>query len=100
VTDTTSVRATLEASTGTVLYSDLVAHLRRSAVFVVAPSLALADAAAAIALDDAPTVTRFLDAGLVRRPTDEEQRAWAASEGRTWLAIIVQPFVLVTDPLD
>ena len=95
-----SVRATLEASAGPVHYADLVAHLQRNAVFFVDASLLLADAATAIAEDDAASVTGFLASGALRRPTEEEQQAWATSVDRTWIAIVVQPFVLVSDPTD
>jgi hypothetical protein len=95
-----SVRATLEATAGPVLFSDLAAHLRRNAVFFVGPELLLADAATAIAMDDAARVTSFLASGSLRRPTLEEQKAWEAAVGRTWIAIVVQPFVLVADPTD
>ncbi len=97
---TDALRAKLEASTGPVLYSDLEAHVRRSAVFFVSRELALLDAALAVAADDSASVSGFLASGALRRPTDEELREWAASPERTWIAIVVQPFVLVTDPPD
>lgn len=92
------LRAELEKSAGPVFYSDLAAHLRRNAVYYVAPGLSLIEAALAIASDDAALVRRHLAKGELRRPTDEELRAWESAEGRTWIAVIVQPFVLVADP--
>ena len=100
MTDAASLRAKLQASAGPVLYSDLVPHLRRTGLLFVGPELPLVDAALAIAMDDTGSVTRYLESGALRRPTDDEQQTWAASLERTWIAIIVQPFVLIADPAD
>lgn len=100
MTDAITLREKLEATLGPVFHSDLVAHLRRSAVFLVGPELALVDAALAVAVDDTASVAQFLASGALRRPTDDEQRVWAESPGRTWIAIVVQPFVLIADPTD
>lgn len=91
------VRAKLEASLGPVQHSDLAAHLRRDAVLVVAPGASLVDCALAVAKDDVPTVRDALARGVLARPDETAQRAWAAEPGRRWLALVVQPFVLVQD---
>lgn len=96
--DEDAVRARLEASVGPVLFSDLAAHLKRDAVFIVAPALSIATCGVAIAMDDAKSVERWIVSGELRRPSSDELAAWAASSERRWNAIVVQPFVLVQDP--
>lgn len=80
---------------GPVLYSDLKAHLLRDAVFVVRAPLAILDAARALSRDDTAAVKRWLEDGSLRRPTESEKEAWAATPDRTFIAVPVQPFVLV-----
>ena len=92
-----AIRARLERSIGPVCASDLRAHLARDGVFYVAQGLSLLDCAVAIALDDADAVRGWLAAGALRRPTPDEKRAWPALESRHWMAVVVQPFVLVQD---
>ncbi|MCB9598707.1 MAG: DUF2288 family protein [Sandaracinaceae bacterium] len=93
--DEPALRQALEAGVGPVFFSDLAAHIRRGGLFVVEPELPLVDAALAIALNDTRTVSAWLDAGRLRRPTEEEPTAWAAQEGLTFDAVVVQPFVLI-----
>jgi hypothetical protein len=95
-----AVRARLGESAGLVEPSDLVAHLARDAVFVVDPCLTLVDCGVAIALDDVPTVTRWLEASLLRKPTASEREAWPRVAELRLVAIVVQPFVLVQLPLE
>ena len=87
-----------EEHLGPVHYSDLRAHLGRDAVFVVRAPLTLLEAARGLARDDAAAVKAWLEAGTLRRPTDDERDAWAATPDRTFVAVPVQPFVLVEEP--
>jgi len=89
-----AIRQKLADSLGPVAYSDLSAHLQRDAVFVVAPSLELVDCGVAVAMDEVDTVKLWIDTGALRKPSREERRVWA-ERGGTFLAVIVQPFVLV-----
>jgi hypothetical protein len=84
----------LERTLGPVSYTDLRAHLDRDSVFIVAASLALVQCGVAIAMDDVDTVKRWIDAGELRKPSTDERAAWATNGG-TWNALVVQPFVLV-----
>jgi hypothetical protein len=92
-----AVKARLEQTAGPVFYSDLAAHLRRDAVFVVAPSLSLIECGVAVATDDLARVEGWVASGHLRKPTRAERAAWPDEPGRQWLAITVQPFVLVQD---
>ncbi|UJR82723.1 DUF2288 family protein [Sandaracinus amylolyticus] len=92
------LRDRLEAHRGAVLYSDLAAHLERGAVFVVAPQLDLVACGLAIATDDRAAVERWIASGDLRRPTTDELEKWPSDEGRTWISVVVQPYVLLQDP--
>ncbi|AKF04674.1 DUF2288 domain-containing protein [Sandaracinus amylolyticus] len=92
------LRERLEAHRGPVLYSDLAAHLKRGAVFVVAPSIDLVTCGVAIATDDRASVEHWIHSGDLRRPTADELEKWPGDEGRTWISVVVQPYVLLQDP--
>lgn len=93
--DEQALRASLEQHRGPVFYTDLKAHLARDAVFLVGDALELVDAALAVARNDVGSVRAWLESGALRRPDAQEQRAWAQREGACWVAVIVQPYVLV-----
>jgi hypothetical protein len=95
MTEDLSLRARLERSLGPVLASDLTAHLARNGVWIVGPQLSLLDCAVAIAEDDTESVSAWLADGSLRRPSPDERARWPADADRTWLAVVVQPFVLV-----
>jgi hypothetical protein len=95
---TEAIRVKLEQSAGPVFYSDLAAHLGRDAVFVVASSLSLVTCGVAVATDDVENVERWVASGELRKPSKAERAAWPNDAGRRWLAVAVQPFVLVQDP--
>ncbi|MFO0629535.1 MAG: DUF2288 family protein [Polyangiales bacterium] len=79
------------------LGSDLSAHLQRDVVLVVTAPLALLECAVAIASDDATAVSGWLASGALRRPSPDERASWPEASSRRWLAVVVQPFVLVQD---
>lgn len=97
MSDESELRARLQTECGEVFGSDLGAHLQRDVVLVVAAPLALLDCAVAIARDDTAAVSAWLAGGALRRPTPEERAAWPEATSRRWLAVVVQPFVLVQD---
>jgi hypothetical protein len=96
--DRTELRAKLEERLGPVGYGDLSAHLARDAVFVVASSIGLVECGIAVATDDVPLVEGWIASGALRKPSKSEREAWPTHEGRTWHAVVVQPFVLIQDP--
>jgi hypothetical protein len=95
--DEASLRARLEESLGVVFSSDLAAHLKRDAVFVVGPALSVLDCAVAVARDDAPSVSAWIAEGALRRATPDERERWPREASRRWLALVVQPYVLVQE---
>lgn len=95
-----AIRASLTKRRGPVYFSDLKAHLDRDGVFLVRADLDLVDCGVAVATDDVERVTKWIDASQLRKPSFAEREAWASEEGRRWIAIVVQPFVLVQDAPD
>jgi hypothetical protein len=98
-TDKGAIREKLEERIGPVVYTDLQAHLARDAVFVVAASVSLLECGIAVATDDVSTVEKWIASGELRKPSKIEREAWPGHEGRTWTAVVVQPFVLIQDPV-
>lgn len=97
MSDPSELNARLQTECGEVFGSDLGAHLQRDVVLVVNAPLALLDCAVAIARDDTTAVSAWLAQGALRRPSPEERAAWPEATHRRWLAVVVQPFVLVQD---
>lgn len=87
----------LRAQLGPVIYSDLQAHLDRGAVFVVRPDLDLLACALALATDDAEKVRTWLSEGGLRRPSEDERARWSTRAEARFLAVPVQPYVLVQE---
>jgi hypothetical protein len=85
----------LRETRGPVTYVDLAEHLARDAVFIVSPTLDLVACGVAVATDDLEQVSGWIEAGELRKPTQLERDAWPLERAARWVAIIVQPFVLV-----
>ncbi|MEB3225996.1 MAG: DUF2288 domain-containing protein [Synechococcus sp.] len=87
----------LRESFGDSEWQDLVPHAARDALIVVHPSLDLLQVGEAIALDNAPLVSRWLSGGLVRKPTREELERWHQTPPpKFFSSLIVQPYVLIS----
>jgi len=78
-------------------WSWLKAHAQRGAVIIVAQSLLLLDVADAIAQDAAQQVQKWIDQGFLTKPTQQQMNAWDQESGRKFLALVVQPYVLIQD---
>ncbi|MEM9074835.1 MAG: DUF2288 family protein [Myxococcota bacterium] len=88
------LRAKIESEIMPTQWSVLAMHAKRSALFVVDSSLALADAALAVAADRKNVVEQWINAGLLRRPAVEEMARWSDETGIHFRSVVVQPFVL------
>lgn len=93
------MRDSLAASMGPIEFTDIRAHLARDAVILVDASLDLLDVGEAIARDDKARVAKWIEAGLVGKPSLDKLEAWAKISGSAWTALVVQPFVLVREGL-
>jgi hypothetical protein len=70
-------------------------HGERGALITVAPELELAEAGYCIAADDAVQVGRWIEGGLIGKPTAEEMAAWDGEPTRRFAVLIVSPYVLM-----
>ncbi len=93
------VRERLGQLVGPVVFADLQAHLARDAVFVVGPTLSLLECGVRVAMDDLAAVEAWVKSGALRKPSADERASWPIG-ARRWVALVVQPFVLVQDPSD
>ena len=73
-------------------------HARRGSLLVVDATLDLIEVGMAMALDDAATVQRWLQQGLIRQPGEAQIAAWNATPERRFMSLIVQPYVLMGPP--
>lgn len=94
------IRERLGQTVGPVLFDDLRAHLARDAVFVVGPTLSLLECGVRVAMDDVGAIGGWVASGELRKPSADERAAWPGEANRRWVAVVVQPFVLVQDPAD
>ncbi len=95
-----ALRLRLSELKGTVLFSDLKAHLERDALFIVSQELDLVECGLAVANDDVAAVGAWIKESQLRKPTPAEREAWPRDTSRRWVAIVVQPFVLVQEVTD
>jgi hypothetical protein len=89
------MRDQLAASMGPIEFSDLRAHLARGAVIEVALSLDLLEVGEALARDDEARVSAWIAKGLITKPSLETIERWSRLPPSSWIAVVVQPFVLV-----
>ncbi|GAW68221.1 hypothetical protein GPEL0_01r4461 [Geoanaerobacter pelophilus] len=78
-------------------WMSLRAHLERGGVIIVDHMLDLAEVAAAVANDEVKTVERWLLSGVLSKPSAEQIKAWDADSGKSFLCLIVSPYVLAQE---
>jgi hypothetical protein len=91
------LHAKLTRDEGAVLWSDLRAHAKRQGLFVVTGELTVAEAALAIASDDAASVQAWLASGHLFRPSLEQLLAWDQDLDKPFRAVVVQPFAIARE---
>lgn len=89
-------RARLNQETARIPWTELQRFFARGVLIWVRPGADLIDTALALAADDRAAVETALAQGGVARVTDEQARAWLASEAELW-AIVVKPWVLIQE---
>ncbi|MCB0412695.1 MAG: DUF2288 family protein [Bdellovibrionales bacterium] len=72
-------------------------HADRDAIIVVDQELELADVAAAVVKDDSDTVKNWMDLKKVGKPLAEQLTEWGNNPNKSFIFIIVQPYVLVQE---
>lgn len=75
----------------------LRAHLERGGIIVVDPLLDLAEVGTKVAADDVKSVERWVSSGLLGKPTLQQIGSWDEDQARSFLCLIVSPYVLVQE---
>jgi len=86
--------AKLSAETAKIPWRELQRFFAQGRAIQVAPSLDLIDVAARIGGDDAGQVEAWMNAGKVKRVSDQQARQWIDADVLVW-AVVVRPWVLV-----
>lgn len=91
----TELHERLQEEVGVCFFSDLSAHIERGVVLVVDDALDLVHVAVAVASDDAPAVTGWIEQTRLAHPTPNQVEAWRGENTLEFQVVIVRPYVLV-----
>jgi hypothetical protein len=94
---TADLRTTLTESLDEATWEWLTPHYERGVVIMVDPSLNLVDVGLAIAQDKTQPVQHWLAEQLLSKPSQTQTIAWADQAGLQFVALIVQPYVLIQE---
>lgn len=75
----------------------LRAHLERGGVILVDRMLDLAEVGAGVAADDVKLIERWILSGLIGKPNLKQIQSWDADRGKSFLCLIVSPYVLIQE---
>ena len=93
------LRAELLESLDEAEWEWLIPHVRRDALVVVAPQLDLLDVGVAIASDNVSSVQQWIGEELIYKPSAGQLADWNCDRTKRFNTLIVQPFVLVQEPV-
>lgn len=92
------LKAELAKSLDEAEWNWLMPHAKRDSVIVVNPELDLVDVGVAIANDNVSFVQRCIAENLIAKPTADQLADWNNNQSKRFIALIVQPYVLVQEP--
>ncbi len=92
---TEDLRAELAANLDQAEWSWLLPHVERDVVVVVTPELDLLDVGVAIASDNVLIVQRWISEKMIHKPDPAQVALWNQTPDLSFVALIVQPYVLV-----
>lgn len=93
----THVRTQLTEMMDTVEWSWLVPHAKRDALVVVTPGMDLLEVGEAIANDNTLAVQHWISEQLLYKPAEDQLNTWNQAPQTQFVALIVQPFVLIQE---
>lgn len=96
---TQQLRQELAEMVGPAEWQNLIPHAARDNVVLVNPELDLLEVGVAVALDNVSSVQRWISEALITKPTIEQLQNWERDRSHQFLALIVQPYVLIQDKL-
>ncbi len=95
--DVAEIRAELQGMLDQAQCSWLAPFAKRDSVIMVAPELDLVEVGMKVVLDDKTAVGGWLEKGLLKRPDPAQLKSWEADTQRTFMVLVVQPYVLAQE---
>ena len=90
-----SLRAELEKSLGPAEWSLIRKQMVKDTIIVVASTLELIEVALAVAQNEENRVKAWIESGEITKPDLEMLSIWEKTPDRTFLCVVVHPFVLI-----
>lgn len=86
----------INQQTGVIEWQELVKHFARGVVIRIDAGLDLVKVAHSMSIDDKAQMERWLNAGTIRRASDDDARTWSEGNPEFW-CVVVSPWVLVQE---
>ena len=93
------LRAELAENLDEAEWNWLIPHVLRDAVVMVATQLDLLDVGVAIASDNISSVQHWIGEQLIYKPSPGQLADWNGNRTKRFNTLIVQPYVLVQEPI-
>lgn len=93
------LRAELGESLDEAEWQWLIPHVQRDAVVMVASELNLLDVGVAFASDNVSSVQKWIGEQLIYKPSVAQLGDWNSDRTKRFITLIVQPYVLVQEPI-
>ncbi len=90
--------ARLNTETACISWQELERYFARGILMTASPDLDLVQLGAHMIHDDKIIIDAWLEAGELRKTTDDDARGWSEGEPLLW-AVVVAPWVLVQEKL-
>jgi hypothetical protein len=87
----------LEQDVADISWKELQPHAKRDAIIVIKDELNLAEVAVAIAEDNTASVQNWIGSQSIAKPSSQELTQWNQTPEKQFVALIVQPFVVVKE---
>ena len=87
----------LEKDVADISWKDLQPHAKRDAVIVIKEELDISEVAVAIAEDNTASVKGWISEQSIAKPTSQQLTDWNQTPEKQFIALIVQPFVVVKE---
>lgn len=87
----------LEQDVADISWQELQVHAKRDAIIVIKDELELSAVAVAIAEDDTTSVQGWIGEEVIAKPTAQQLTDWNQNPEKQFVALIVQPFVVVKE---
>lgn len=90
-----SLREKLQSELQEVEWSAIRPHMARDTVILISEELDLIDAAERVAKDDKVQVSKWIEAGLVNKPSAQQLQTWEGQLDMRFRFLILTPYVLI-----